>query len=302
MVRSKMTSSEGLSHFEAVKYVRELARKQNSSVLAQLASQMAAAITARSGNEQDPFANVKRLVRDMIAKIEEQNAKDSDYCERESAKSAADEEDKTNALAKVTTKMNQLKSKAVQLREEVADLQKALASLSASQAEMNKLREEERTLFKSQRAELEKGIGGVKLALKVLRDYYAKSGRSHEAGESSGIIGMLEGCESDFSKGLAEIETTESTSQESYEKETQQNDIDRTAKEQDVKYKTKEAKGLEKDATDLDSDRVALGDELDAIKEFIEKLKKKCNTADTYAQRKARRDAEIAGLKRMSQT
>ena len=43
-------------------------------------------------------------------------------------------------------------------------------------------------------AEMEKGIEGVKLALKVLNEYYSKEGKAHGSadGAGSGIIGLLE--------------------------------------------------------------------------------------------------------------
>ena len=61
-----------------------------------------------------------------------------------------------------------------QLKDHVASLQKALADIAASQAEMDKLRQEESAAFKTNSAEMAQGVKGVKLALKVLREYYAK--------------------------------------------------------------------------------------------------------------------------------
>merc|ERR1719360_124201 len=54
---------------------------------------------------------------------------------------------------------------------------------------------------------MEQGLKGVKLALKILNEYYAKEGKAHGAAEGagSGIIGMLEVIESDFTKGLTEM-------------------------------------------------------------------------------------------------
>merc|ERR1712072_849621 len=116
-------------------------------------------------------------------------------------------------------------------------------------------------------AEMEQGLEGVKLALKVLRDYYAKEDKGHEAAEGAGggIIGMLEVIESDFSKGLAEMNTAEETAQAEYEKITKENEIAKVTKEQDVKYKTKEAKSLDKAVAELTADREGLQTELDAV-------------------------------------
>merc|ERR1711871_1799485 len=110
-----------------------------------------------------------------------------------------------------------------------------------SQAEMDKIREEEKTAYDKNKAEMEEGLEGIKLALKVLREYYAKEDKAHKAAEGAGggIIGMLEVVESDFSKGLAEMIANEEAAQAEYEKVTKENEIMKTTKEQDVKYKTK---------------------------------------------------------------
>merc|ERR1719161_1388824 len=98
-------------------------------------------------------------------------------------------------------------SRTSQLEGEIAELQSELAKLAAAQAEMDKIRADENALYVKDKAELEEGLEGVKLALKVLRDYYAKEDTAHQAatGAGGGIIGMLEVIESDFSKGLAEL-------------------------------------------------------------------------------------------------
>merc|ERR1719161_2894336 len=116
-----------------------------------------------------------------------------------------------------------MSSKSAQLKEQVAKLQKELADLAKSQAEMNAVRSEEKALFKNNEAEIKEGLSGIKSALKVLRDYYAKDDKAHDSadGAGSGIVGMLEVVESDFTKGLAEMRTTEGVSQAEYDRESQ---------------------------------------------------------------------------------
>merc|ERR1719213_1393074 len=98
---------------------------------------------------------------------------------------------------------------------------------------------------------MEQGLEGIKLALKVLREYYAKGSFlqvSKAEGAASGIIGMLEVVESDFSKGLAEMIAIEEQAAAEYEKLTKENEIAKVTKTQDVQYKSKEAKSLDKAA------------------------------------------------------
>merc|ERR1711972_1195928 len=93
------------------------------------------------------------------------------------------------------------------------------------------------------KAELDKGLKGLQLALKVLKEYYAKdSAHGSAEGSAGGIISLIEVCESDFSKNLAEITSEEESAAAEYEAVTKENEIDQAAKEQDVKYKVKESK------------------------------------------------------------
>merc|ERR1719240_745217 len=112
-----------------------------------------------------------------------------------------------------------MSAKSAKLKEEVGVLQKELADLSRAQSEMDKIRAEENAAFKKNSAEMEKGLKGIQLALKVLNDYYAKADKSHSSadGAGSGIIGLLEVAESDFSKGLAEMNAAEQTAVSEYE-------------------------------------------------------------------------------------
>merc|ERR1719162_82668 len=101
--------------------------------------------------------------------------------------------DKEAELEKLNTKMDQATSRTAQLRGEIATLQKELSELASMQAEMDKLRQEEKALFTKNKPEIEAGIDGVKLALKVLNEYYAKGDeeKSHESSDGAGasIIG-----------------------------------------------------------------------------------------------------------------
>lgn len=147
---------------------------------------------------------------------------------------------------------------------------------------------------------MEAGIKGVQLALKVLRDYYAKDDKAHSSDEGggSGIIGLLEVVESDFSKGLIEMTSSEEAAQAEYDQETKSNEIEKTTKEQDVKYKTEEATGLDKAIAEATSDKTGVQEELDAVLEYLKGIEDRCIAKpETYAERVARRDAELAGLR-----
>merc|ERR1719359_752723 len=147
---------------------------------------------------------------------------------------------------------------------------------------------------------MEDGIKGIKMALKVLRDYYAKSDKAHGSadGAGGGIVGMPEVVESDFTKGLAEMTATEQASASDYNRESQANDITKATKDQSVKYKTKEFKGLDKAVAEASSDRATVKEELNAVNNYLGQLDNMCVAkAEPFGERKARREQEIAGLK-----
>merc|ERR1719333_713138 len=149
---------------------------------------------------------------------------------------------------KLSTKIAQDKAASTKLKEEVADMAKA-------KADADKLRAEEKATFEKNSAEMKLGIEGVKKALSVLKEYYAKDD-SHGAAEGagSGIIGLLEVAESYFTKGLTEMTAAEETAAADYEAYSKEDEIATVTKQKDVEYKTKEAAGLDKNVAELSTD------------------------------------------------
>jgi len=297
----QLRTGADLKNFEVVRLIKDLARKQHAPALAQLASRMSSAIRLNHG--ADVFAKIKGMIGDMIEKLEKEQAEAAElkqWCDKEIAESTAKKEDATAIFEKLSTKIDSKTAQSKKLKEEVATLQKELAALAKSQAEMDDIRADEKAVYEKNKPELEAGLKGVKLALKILNDYYAKADKAHSSSEGagSGIIGMLEVIESDFTKGLTEMVAAEQTAAATYEKETKENAIEKTTKTQDVKYKTKEAAGLDKAVAELTADREGVESELDAVNDYLASLEKKCTyKVESYEERKARREAEISGLK-----
>jgi len=297
----QMSSSADLKNTEAIQFIKNLAKKNKAPALAQLASRIGSAMRLNHG--ADVFAKIKGMVSDMIEKLEEEQAAAAElkaWCDKEIAEATAKKEDATAELEKLNTKLESDTAHSAKLKEEVATLQKELADLAARTQEMDKIRAEEKAVYEKNRPEMEQGLKGVKLALKILNEYYANADKAHSAssGGASGIVGMLEVVESDFTKGLTEMIATEEAAVAAYESETKDNEIEKTTKEQDVKYKTKEFTGLDKTIGDVTKDRDGVQDELDAVNSALKALDKKCTyKVESYEERKARREAEINGLK-----
>jgi len=300
---SRIKTRTDLANFEVVRRVEALAHELHSTALAQLAQRMDAAARLSGSSGDDPFAKIKGLIAEMIERLlkeAEEDASHKAYCDKEMAETKQKKADLTEEIEKLSTKIDKMSADSATLKEQVAVLSKELADLAKSQAEMDKIRAEENEAYKANKAEMEEGLEGVKLALKVLREYYAKGDAAHGAatGAGGGIIGMLEVIESDFSKGLAELIAEEETAAAAYDKLTKENEITKTTKEQDVKYKNKEAKHLDEAVAETTSDRTGSQTELDSVLDYYESLKEQCiEKVEPYEERKKRREAEIAGLK-----
>mmetsp|Transcript_26878 Transcript_26878/g.47776 ORF Transcript_26878/g.47776 Transcript_26878/m.47776 type:complete len:694 (+) Transcript_26878:69-2150(+) len=297
-----------LANIEVVTLVRQLAKKERSIALNQLAGRIAAVLKFGTGNGEDPFVKVKGLITDMIKKLEAEasaEASQKSYCDEQTAANVAKKEELSGLIDMTKSKIDKAEARATTLTNEVKELQDELAKLASSQAEMDKIRVQEAEVFKTTSADLKEGLSGCKTALKVLREYYATTGllqqpTTHSASgdAGSGIISMLEVIETDFGTSLSAAEVAEAEAASKYEKTTQENKIVKGIKEQDVKYKSQEVSSLQKDIAELKSSLASTVEEQDAVLSYGKSLYSQCTiTAESYEERKLRREAEIAGLK-----
>lgn len=303
--RARTSTMVSSARGNAVRIVRGLGMKYHSSALMQLASRMNG-VTQISGGA-DPFAKVKGMISDMLSKLEaaaEADATKKAYCDKEMSETKAKKDDKTDDVTELTTKIEQAKAKSSKLKEEVAALEADLSKLTKAQAEMDKIRQEEKTIYEDHKAGAETAIAGIQKAIKVLSDYYGQGEKAHDAGDgaAAGIIGLLESTESSTSKFLAEINADEEAAAAEYNTVSKENEIEKTTMEQDVKYKVKESKELDKSSAEMGTDLTSVKDQLAAVVEYLTKIEQECVAkAESYEVRAERRANELAGLKQALQ-
>jgi len=319
---SQLHTRTDLANSEVILLVKKLAREQHSAALAQLASRISAVVKYGSRDNGSPFDKIKGLISDMIGKLEkeaESEATEKAYCDEQMAKTEAKKAELGNSIAKLAAKIDRAASQSAQLKDEVKELQGALARLASQTAEMDKLRRETHDDFTVAKSELEQGLNGVRKALGLLRDYYGGSAamvqesasfadfmqqpaapaqHAKSGGAGGAIVNILEVCESDFATNLAKEESEEADAQSEYEKVSQENKVTKMMKEQDAKYKNKEAASLDKTISELSSDRDTTNNELSAVLQYYGQIKGRCVAKpETYEDRKSRREAEVNGLK-----
>merc|ERR1719323_1314948 len=321
--RSQLKTRADLARAEVVTLVKRLAEKHHSAALAQLASRIAAVLRFGTAGGADPFGKVKSLIADLISKLEKEagaEATEKAYCDEQIAKTEAKKAELEEDTSKLTSKIDRAAAKSAGLKADVKELQAELAALAKQQAEMDSMRMKERADYAQAKSDLELGLAGVRKAIGVLREYYGSTGASMiqsgsdtssmmqqpampekhvKAGDAgSSIIGILEVCESDFAKNLAQASSEEDDAEATYEKTTQENTVTKTIKDQDVKYNTQRFQTLDKEIAELSGDRETTTSELSAVLDYYEKIKGRCIAKpESYESRKARREAEIQGLK-----
>jgi len=302
------TKSEDRSVYEkAADVIVHLGKKDGNFLLTQLGQQIRTAEVMAN----DPFAKVKGLIEQMIARLIKEAAEEADhkaFCDKELADNTSKRDAHQAKVDTLSTRIEKAQAGVAKLKQEVSSLQSQLTVLAKSQKQMDAMRTQEREEFVEAKKDYQDGLDGVRVALNVLRDYYAKNAafvqqpavgvHSKASDDATGIISLLEVSESDFARSLAEAQANEDQAQQSYDKTSQDNRVSKATKESDVKYKTQEIAHIESAMSDAQSDRAGVQDELDAVLEYLEKLRPQCTTVPTsYAERKARREHEIEGLK-----
>jgi len=314
---SFIQTRKDLANREVVVIVQKLAKEQNSAALTQLASRIATVLKFSATSGADPFGKITGLIKDMIAKLEkeaDEAANEKAYCDEQMAKTEAKKVDLDDNIASLTSKIDKAKANSAGLKEDVKTLQAELKALMEEQTSLDEIRKTTHAAYVEAKDALDKGLGGVRKALEMLRGYYGGSAllqsgaafsmkqpkvpvHSAAGGAGSGIISMLEVVESDFAKNLAAEEKEESDAAEEYDKVTQENAVAKTTKDKDVEYKQQEYTRLDKSVADLSADRDTANSELSAVMEYYDKVKDRCIAKpESYAEIKAKRDAEIKGL------
>merc|ERR1719379_3288300 len=109
--KSSITTRADLAKFEAVNFVKKLAKKFGSAALAQLASRMAVAARLGVVAGEDPFAKVKGLISDMIERLlkeAEAEASQKAYCDKEMAETKAKKDELNDEISALSTKIDKM--------------------------------------------------------------------------------------------------------------------------------------------------------------------------------------------------
>merc|ERR1719487_1945943 len=151
--------------------------------------------------------------------------------------------------------------------------------------------------------------------MKVLKDYYGDTSFLQEdesddqpaappklggakSASAGGILSILDMMSEEFSTTVDKLQRDEREAVEAYEKLTNENELAKTSKKMEIKTSESQVMSLTEAIGDYGVDKEESSKTMDAILEYIDKLKPTCeNRVVPYAERKAKREAEIEGLK-----
>jgi len=292
---------------KVVTILKQLGKTHHSFAFAQLASMAAS----------DPFVKIRGLIEDMIAKLlkeAEEEATQKAFCDAEMGKSKTSQEEKTMTLDKLQARIDGATSTISENTEAIKTLEAEIASIDKAQAEATAIRTTEKEDYLVASKDFKDSAEAVAKAIEVLKNFYegsfiqltAKTGLKSKQPSFGGaksdiastIISVLEMSEEDFTTLLAETEATEDEAAKAYAALTDENKVSKATKEAEAKGKASEVKSLTVQLGHSKEDHASTSSELDAVNAYIDKLKPQCEEkAMSYEEKKAKREAEIAGLK-----
>jgi len=296
--------------------LRDQGRKIKSTLLLKLSTEIQA----------DHFAKVKKLIQELIERLLQEAANESNqkgFCDKAIADAEQKRDYAVDEIATLNAEMARLEAEIAKLNEELEILAKEIAELKAARDKATKLRAAEKAENAATVEEAKFGLEAIKMAIDILSKFYKTAAKAtvslaqgpaddapdagfqaFEAytgsqGAAGGIIGMMEVIQSDFERTISETEKAEAEAEKAFLEfmtETGMSLSEKTtAEEQKTGYRDSALEQLQEARAGLDRETEILQK---AISELIELQPVCVDTGMTYEERVALREEEIEGLKK----
>jgi len=275
----------------------------------------------------EPMAQVKGLLKDLIGKLTKEAAEASslhEFCKEEKTKTKAAKDKKNDLIEKLETRLDKATSKSAELQEKIADLSGEIAASEKAVAEATSIRTAEHDQFVKQEKDYKEAADAVEDAIDALKDYYGDASLVQSAAihvhhtaalvqdkqkappalggaksdAAGGILSIMQTMQAEFRKEVSKLQSEEREASKSYDTFLHDSKVSKASKNAEIKASESEVKSLAVAVNNIGEDHKLATNELSSIMEYISKLKPQCEGRTvSYAERKARRDAEIQGLK-----
>jgi len=272
--------------------------------------------------QEDPFAKVKKMIRGLITRLEEQageEAQHKGWCDTELADNGKVRTTRTASVDNLRSQIDELGASINKLAAEITQLTGQVADIDGNVAKMTEMRSKEKVTNSATIKDAKDAQTAVSRALIVLKEFYAKASESTAllqkssqnpekpevfdatytgmGASSGGVIGMLEVIQSDFARLESDTTAAEATEAAEHNKFMTESAVGKAQKKSDITHKSTQKQRQEQQLTDKGSDLAADELELDAANKYFDKLKPSCLDAGmSFKEREARRSEEIESL------
>jgi len=314
-VHSATLSAEETAQRRAASLLHSEGARLGSGMLTALASQTAA----------DPFAKVKTLIQRLIERLlaeSTQEATKKGFCDTEVGKATKKRDFRLADTKKLSAELGQLNAKKDTLEAEIGQLNTSIANLRSTLNSTEVQRAADRTQNLDAIKTAKEGLAAVGEAIKILKIFYSQASKASALMQASpvaadspgagfegsytgaqegsvGVIKMLEVIESDFDRTIRTTEASEAAAAAAFVDFDRTSRTDLSGKETNLQLNQEELLSTTNAIAQALTDLQAAQDLLDAALKTLEDLKPMCvDTTMSYAERKAKREEEIAALKK----
>merc|ERR1719191_1641150 len=199
-----------------------------------------------------PLDKVMGLIKGMIEKLQKEAAEAAsihEFCNAEKKKNEDATKKNTDKKNELETAIDKASARKDQLLDTIAELTEDIAELDKSTAEAIKIRQEQHDTFVKAEADFSEAADAVQDAMDVLKDYYDNAlllqknavtkGASKappklggaKQDSASGILSILDTMAGEFTKTVAELQSTEKEQVKAFKDMKKRNFDSKTAKE-----------------------------------------------------------------------
>jgi chromosome segregation ATPase len=223
---------------------------------------------------QEPMAQVKGLLKDLIGKLTKEAAEAAslhEFCKEEKTKTAEAKDKKNDLIDKLETRLDKATSKSTSLKEKIATLSGEISESETAVAEATKIRTAEHATFVKQEADYKEAADAVEDAIDALKDYYGETGTfvqtkdihvhhtaalvqdKHKAppalggaksDAAGGILSIMSTMQAEFRKEVSRLQNDEREAVKAHDTFLQDSKVSKAAKGAEIKAATSEVKSL----------------------------------------------------------